>query len=103
MGVKQKHEATSGLVVDDAYFRIQYIYGDKNMLYVDFATFVSRNHALEGRPSISINTYSFVPDVRDNALNFYRQAYAYIKRREEFKNAVDVLEEGQVPLVSFND
>ena len=44
---------------------------------------------------ITSTPYEFVPSVEDEAGNFIKQAYEYLKTLPEFENAIDILEEGQ--------
>lgn len=39
--------------------------------------------------------FMFTPSTNDNSVRWDKQAYEYLKTLPEFKNAVDVLEEGQ--------
>lgn len=39
--------------------------------------------------------FMFTPSQEDNSMRWDKQAYEYLKTLPEFKNAVDVLEEGQ--------
>lgn len=39
--------------------------------------------------------FLFTPNQTDNSMRWDKQAYEYLKTLPEFKNAVDVLEEGQ--------
>lgn len=39
--------------------------------------------------------FMFTPSADDNSVRWDKQAYEYLKTLPEFKNAVDVLEEGQ--------
>lgn len=39
--------------------------------------------------------FMFTPSTDDNSVRWDKQAYEYLKTLPEFKNAVDVLEEGQ--------
>jgi len=98
MGLQKELELNSGIVVENAYFRIDTISGNKNKISVSLVSYVSRKDFLEGKSTLNKESYSFKPDIKDIGMNFIRQGYACIKNTEEFQGAVDVLETGQYPL-----
>jgi len=98
MGLQKDLELNSGIMVEDAYFRIDTISGNKNKITVSLVSYVSRNDFLEGKSILNKESYSFTPDIKDIGMNFIRQGYACIKSTEEFQDAKDILEPGQYPL-----
>ena len=70
------------LSVTDAYWKIINISGDKNELSVVIQAF-------NGEQQVGGYAGSFVPSVDENAENFIRQAYLYLKTLPEFEDAVD--------------
>jgi len=41
-------------------------------------------------------SYQFTPDVSETAVNIIKQAYRYLKTLDDFEDATDVLETGQI-------
>lgn len=79
------------LTFDQAYSAITTVQGDKNSLNIVVVVYDTRAKA----NIIDQLYYSFRPSVAEDAKNFYKQGYEYLKTLDEFKDATDVLEEGQ--------
>lgn len=101
MGLRKDLETKTGLFVRLAYFRIDVLSVKQDEVNFNLMAYVSREDFLNGKDYLQYENYSFKPDMsEEKTLNIYKQAYAYIKNLEEYKNAIDVLENGQVPLHS---
>lgn len=100
MGLLKDLSTNIGLEIKDAYFNIGNLSGNQNIIQFTLNAYVDRNAYLEGKASIETRTYSFIPDSSDSALNIFRQIYAYAKEIDDYKDAIDVLEEGQAPIIS---
>jgi hypothetical protein len=79
------------ILFEKAYVEITFISGDKYNLdiYVTIYNNQSKQDVLDK------TSYRFSLDITDNGLNPYKQGYNYMKTLEEYKDAIDVLEEGQ--------
>lgn len=98
MGFNLAKTLSNGLSIEQAYFRIDTVTGNKESVQFSLLSYVSRDFFLEGKANLDVEYHEFVPDVSDNAPNLFRQAYAYLKAFENFADAVDVLEDGQEPI-----
>lgn len=98
MGVTKRLVLDSGVIVDQAYFRIRNLFGDSGNIQCTLDAYISREAFLEEKANIHTENFSFQPNVNDDALNFYRQGYAYLKENDNYIDAEDVLEDGQSPL-----
>ncbi len=87
----------NGLTVDNSYIRIDTISGYKSGLDISVNSYVSRQDFKDGKGYLEQKFYNFVPNVDDNAKNFIKQGYEYLKTLDEYKDAISILEEGQVP------
>ncbi|WP_257063424.1 hypothetical protein [Priestia megaterium] len=77
---------------DMAYHEISSYSGTKEK--TDFIMSVYDNS--EKTNLIDQKSYSFSPDIQEGAANIITQAYNYLKTMDEYKDAVDVLEQGQI-------
>jgi hypothetical protein len=80
--VETKDNFVGQLSIENAYWRVGIITGDKNKL--SFVVHVSKDQQSKGLAS---KQYDFVPDMQGD--NFIRQAYKHLKTLPEFSNAVD--------------
>ena len=46
---------------------------------------------------LQTKNYSFIPNIEDAAQNFIKQGYKYLKTLDEYKDATNLLDEGQTP------
>lgn len=79
----------SGLVVNQAYIRVQGINGNKNLAAITLEAFVSHQKCEEGKTPIAYYNYTFEPNMDEDALRWDKQAYEYIKTLPEFIGAID--------------
>lgn len=85
-------ELSSGIILDHAYCRIGSLSGDKNLLNITVNTYMDHDAVLSGKGTVQQSGYDFVPSVEDNAPNFIKQGYEYLKTLPEFAGATDILE-----------
>ncbi|MGX5482490.1 hypothetical protein ACWKS0_04885 [Bacillus cereus] len=95
MGIALNKMLNNGLSLNNVYARVDSVFGSK--LGVDFSVnyYVSREAFLSGKPYLQQEMYKFVPSVATESENIFKQAYVYMKTLEEFKNALDIFEDGQ--------
>ena len=88
----KKVSLPSGIEVTDVYARIEPFSGNKNIMNGVINYYIDKKSADEGK--INIKSYSFcmVPSVNDDAPNFIKQCYDYLKTLPEFADTIDVLE-----------
>ncbi len=74
----------------DCYVKVVSLDGNKK--YINGAALVIDQ---ESNEPVYDYRFMFTPSADDNSVRWDKQAYEYLKTLPEFKNAVDVLEEGQ--------
>lgn len=79
------------LVFSDAYIEIVSLTGTKNKIRINVNTYDTNSK----ENLIKMEEYSFTPSIEDGSENFIKQGYEFLKTLEEFKGAIDILEEGQ--------
>ncbi len=79
-------------IIENAYLMINRLIGDKNKVTFELEVYKDNTKSF----LVESKHYSFVPSVDDNAPNFIKQGYEYLKTLDEFAGAVDILEDGQV-------
>lgn len=77
------------LVFEQSYIQIDNILGTKDNLEIRVLIFddYKKGNLLESR------NYFFVPSVDSGSDNFIKQGYEYLKALEEYKDAIDILEQ----------
>jgi hypothetical protein len=87
----QKNTSFKGIEITNGYYKIIKIEGDKNYLNTYVGLFADK----DATDYLELTSYYFKPSILDTASNFYKQGYEYLKTLDIFKNATDVLENGQ--------
>lgn len=77
--------------IANVYCKIDSFTGDKDLITINVGYYKDSTKAVK----INNKTYSFVPNIQDTSGNFIKQGYEYLKTLDEFKDAVDLLDEGQ--------
>lgn len=86
---KSVYELNTGLVLNNVYVRIDTISGNKSELSIDVKVYVNQEHYNNGKACVDSNSYNFTPNVNEDALNYHKQAYLYLKTLDEYANAID--------------
>lgn len=95
MAISKNIILNNGLEVNNAYIRIDTINGYKGGLDISVNFYTSQGAFTSGKGYLEQKMYNFVPSVIDTSANFIKQGYEYLKTLDEYKDAVDVLDEGQ--------
>ena len=79
------------ITFENAYIKITNISGNKELeiLTVSIYSDNTQNNLIE------IKEYNFIPNVENSAPNFIKQGYEYLKTLDEYKDVIDLLDEGQ--------
>lgn len=91
MALLMKIELNSGIIVDEAYIRIENISGNKEQQQITLNIYFSTDAVNSSKNPVDQRYYNFVPSVDDRSPNFIKQGYEHLKTLDEFKNAIDVL------------
>lgn len=89
MALKMEVEAPSGLVLSEAYIKIDQLGWVPGSMYVTFGIYANSTAREDGKETIDRRYFSFAPDVSDESPNYHVQAYEHAKMLEEYENAVD--------------
>jgi hypothetical protein len=95
MALKQNITLNNGLNIENAYIRIDTFSGSKKSVQIIVNSYISQESFNNGIGYLEQNIYTFTPDVSNTAKLVIKQGYEYIKTLEEYKDAVDLLDEGQ--------
>lgn len=76
--------------LENAYIRIDNLGGNKNKITLDIGIYTQKDGI-----KIMSDNQEFMPSVFDISTNFIKQGYEYLKTIDKYKNAVDLLDEGQ--------
>ena len=79
----------NGLTINSAYIRVDTVNGYKGDLQISVNSYISQQDFNEGKVYLIQKFYNFVPSVEDNAYNFIKQGYEYLKTLPEYEDAVD--------------
>lgn len=89
MAIQKDVELQNGLIVNNAYHRIDTVSGSKNGITISVNSYTSQPAFLDGKPYLEQKIYTFEPDVSPNAVEIWTQCYEFIKSLDEYKRAVD--------------
>ncbi|MEK5469340.1 hypothetical protein [Paenibacillus sp. FSL M7-0896] len=92
MALTMKIQSSMGLEIPEAYIKIDSLSGNKNMLQINVKTYVSQTAAQEDRVPVEDTYKSFTPSVEEDAKNFIKQGYEFLKSLPEYDGAIDILE-----------
>lgn len=96
MALQKDIKLKNGLNIDEAYIRIDTVSGYKGSLDIGVNSYVSQRIFVDGQEYLEQKIYNFEPSVDDNADNFIKQGYEYLKKLPEYEGAIDILDEGQI-------
>ncbi|WP_110928421.1 hypothetical protein [Bacillus massiliglaciei] len=98
MALQLRYEAPNGVVAETAYAYIKSLTETDGSI-VSFQLFIYYTKKMkdENKDPLYTRSFTFVPDILDDSLNYRKQGYNFLKTEELFKNAINVLEEGQTP------
>lgn len=89
MGLQKTIELSNGILVNDAYIRIDTVSGYKGNIQVSVNSYVSQEAFNNGIGYLEQKFYNFIPSVEDDAPNFIKQGYEHLKTLPEYADAVD--------------
>lgn len=87
---KATYKLTGGIVLTDAYVRIDNVDGNKYNMALKVGVYTSAQEAQNGTAPVDTKIYVFTADVEDTAENIYKQGYEYLKSTDDFADAIDV-------------
>jgi hypothetical protein len=92
MALQNNLASSYGITFENAYIRVAELSGSKDILNIRVKWYVNQTARENSSQPLQQKEYSFVPSVEDNAYNFIKQGYEYLKTLEEFSTATDVLD-----------
>ena len=88
MALSKTVSTNSGLLVPNAYIRIDEQSGGKNVIDLRVRIYVSKEKREEGAAWVEEKLQSFVPDTSENSSNFIKQGYDFLKTLEEYADSI---------------
>jgi hypothetical protein len=95
MALQKTVTLNNGLQVQNAYIRIDTVSGYKSNITISVNSYVSQQDFKDGKGYLEQKFYNFIPNVEDDSKNIFKQGYYYLKTLDEYKDSIDILEEGQ--------
>lgn len=89
MALQKTITLNNGLVAENAYIRIDTVSGYKGGIEVSVNSYISKTAFASGQGYLEQKIHGFIPNVADDAPNFIKQGYEYLKTLPEFEGAVD--------------
>ena len=89
MALSKNITLQNGLEVEKAYIRIDTVNGYKGLLSISVNSYISQKAFQDGKPYLEQKTYAFTPSVEEEAPNFIKQGYEYLKTLPEFSDCED--------------
>lgn len=88
MALSKTIELNSGITCENAYIKIVGLGGNKEVCSLSIGIFKDKTYA-DGNNYIQILNKEFIPSVADDAFNFIKQGYEYLKTTNEYNGATD--------------
>jgi len=82
--------STTVQTFNNCYIKITNLSGNKDLINIQVTVYDTKGGKILNRKN-----YSFTPSVSDTSKNFIKQGYEYLKTLDEYKDAVDLLDEEQ--------
>ncbi|OVE34799.1 hypothetical protein CCZ20_24420 [Priestia aryabhattai] len=92
LGIQHTLELSNGLVVNNAFSRVEEISGTPQWLTFTLKSYVSREMADSQREPLIQEVFGFAPDLNEGQPNFFQQAYNQLKTMEAYQDAVEITE-----------
>ena len=89
MALKMNIETGHGITLPDSYVRIDEQSGSKEGISLRVRYYASKVAAENGKQWVQEEILTFVPSVEEDAANFLKQGYEYLKTLEEYTDAID--------------
>lgn len=87
MALLKNYSNANGISVENAYYKIISVTGNKAKIRISVGVYVGQEHTV--RPPIDTRVYSFIPSVAEGSGNFIAQGYEYLKALDEYSAAAD--------------
>ena len=95
MALSKNINLDNGIILNNAYIKIDGIGGNKDNCSICVGIAVNKDLANTNN-YVNRKYYNFIPSVDNAASNFIKQGYEYLKALDEYKDAADLLDEGQI-------
>lgn len=92
MGLLLDLETQSGILVRNAYFRVDTINGNKDRISFSLNCYRSQQAFADGLSPIEVRQYNFTPKLESGSPNIFTQCYEHAKSMDGYRDAEDVLE-----------
>lgn len=92
MALQKTKQLQNGIIVNDAYIRIDTISGYKGGIAISVNSYISRQAFLDGAPYLEQKFYTFVPNTNTKANEMWTQGYSHLKSLDEYSDALDLFE-----------
>lgn len=89
MALRKNIILNNGLAVENAYIRIDTVSGYKGGIDISINSYISNEAYNNGQEYLVQKFEHFVPSVEDDAPNFIKQGYFYLKTLPNYSNAID--------------
>lgn len=90
MALQINIKTESGIVINNAYARVEDVSSSgKDLLSIRVRFYASQSHLEKGYNWIEDKMYQLPLNVNDDAPNYHKQGYEYLKDLPEFTNAID--------------
>ncbi|OZQ74724.1 hypothetical protein [Paenibacillus sp. VTT E-133291] len=91
MALLKELETASGITLQDAYIKIENTSGNAETQSIIVCIYVNEDSRMSGKSAVDEKYYTFPCSVSDEAPNFIKQGYQYLKTLPEYSEAIDSL------------
>lgn len=94
VGLEMTVLSDSGIVVENAYHRLDYIEGKQEVISFNVKTYPSYSDFLKNKKLTPLTSkyYFFKPNLNQDSDNLFKQSYDHLKSLGEYNTATDVID-----------
>lgn len=92
MALQIKKDFDIGISSNNAYAKIESVNGNKDLLDILVAFYLNQESRTNNKSYIEIKNYLFKPNMSETSENFIKQGYEYLKTLDEYRDAIDLLD-----------
>lgn len=89
MALRMTIKLLNGIIVENAYIRIDTISGYKGCITINVNSYMGQDAFETGSGYLEQKNFNFIPSVSTSATDFITQGYEYLKMLPEFTGAED--------------
>lgn len=93
MALVKKMELSNGIILDKSYSKIAEVVCNKEVINFTLVIYKDKECRILNKDSVQVKHYACTHNINFNSENSIKQSYEYLKTLDEYKDAIDDLDE----------